>query len=129
MEKGNGLIHVLFPHARAEVLRILFSLPKRECYVREMARATTLSLRTIQQELAKLTATGLIADRSDRYHRFYRANRYHPLFHILHRLVVIGSGDRAFVSRRKKPYQGWRKTIESPPPRMRQFGMGKKHRW
>jgi DNA-binding transcriptional ArsR family regulator len=129
VEKGNGLIHVLFPHVRAEVLRLLFSLPNRECYVRQMARATTFSLRAIQQELAKLTAAGLITDRSDRYHRFYRANRDHPLFHILHRLVVIGAGDRAFVSRRKKPHQRWRKTIEPLSPRMRQFGMGKKHRW
>jgi DNA-binding transcriptional ArsR family regulator len=119
MKGKPGILHVLLPHVRAELLRILFFDAKRECYVRELARQSTLSLGTIQQELATLTAVGLVTSRSDGYHRFYRANRHHPLFATLQRLVIKGSGDRAFVSQRKGPRQSWR------GPRRRRSPLGR----
>ena len=99
----------MFPHVRAEVLRILFSSsPRRERYVREIARESTFSLRTVQLELATLSAVGLLKSRTDGYHRFYRANAQHPLCALLRQLVTKAAGERAFVNRRKKPRQGWR---------------------
>jgi len=41
---------------------------------------TGLALRTIQEELATMDAIGLVTGWSNGYHRFYRANRAHPLF-------------------------------------------------
>ena len=59
------ILHVLFPDVRAELLRSLFVDPKRESYGRELARDTTLALRTVQQELDTLGAAGLVTSRSD----------------------------------------------------------------
>jgi len=109
----------LFPHVRAELLRILFFDPTREHYVRQLARLSTLSLGTVQQELRTLSATALVASRSDGYHRFYRANRHHPVFATLQQLVIKGIGGRAFVSQRKRPRQSWRTPRRRRPPLQR----------
>jgi DNA-binding transcriptional ArsR family regulator len=102
------ILHVLFPSVRAELLRRLFFDPTREFYVREMARLTTLALGTVQQELARMSAAGLVTSRSDGYHRFYRANRKHPVFFNLQQLVIKGGNRRQFVSGRRRPRQNWR---------------------
>ena len=93
------ILHVLFPSVRAELLRRLFFDPTREFYVREMARLTTLALGTVQQELARMSAAGLVTSRSNGYHRFYRANRKHPVFFNL-QLVIKDGNRRPFVSGR-----------------------------
>jgi DNA-binding MarR family transcriptional regulator len=61
------LLHGLLPTVRAEVLRLLFTNPKQELYVRELARLSYLSLQTVQDELAKLEAAELISSRSNGY--------------------------------------------------------------
>ena len=73
---------------RAEILRLLFTNPQQELYVREMARLSFLSLHTVQEELAKLYAANVLLSRSNGYHRFYRANPQHPLYKTLRRLVI-----------------------------------------
>jgi len=61
-----------------------------ERYVRELMNMSGLALHTIQDELRKLNALGLIVTWSNGYHRFYRANQDHPLFEsLLH--IVQGS--------------------------------------
>ena len=92
------LLHGLFPLVRAEVLRLLFTNPRQELYVRELARLSHLSLQTVQDELAKLAAADLISSRSNGYHRFYHANSKHPLYTTLRKLVV-----RAALHRRPQP--------------------------
>jgi predicted transcriptional regulator len=82
------LLHTLFPQVRAEILRLLFTNPRQELYVREMARLALLSLHTVQQELGILSRARLLVSRSDGYQRFYRANPKHPLYTTLRRLVV-----------------------------------------
>ena len=105
---SSDILHALFPSVRAELLRRLFSDPTREFYVRELARLTTLALGTVQQELARMSKAGLVTSRSNGYHRFYRANRKHPVFSILRQLVLKDTRRRPFVSRRKRPRQNWR---------------------
>ncbi len=73
---------------RAEILRLLFTNPHQELYVREMARLAFLSLHTVQQELENLARARLLLDRSNGYQRFYKANPQHPLYVTLRRLVV-----------------------------------------
>jgi len=109
-------LHVLFPSVRAEILRWLFVDPTREFYVRELARNTTLALRTVQQELARLRAAGLVTSRSNGYHRFYRANRKHPVFSDLQQLVTKDANRRPFISQRKRPRQSWRKSRRRTKP-------------
>ncbi len=92
------LLHGLFPLVRAETLRLLFTNPGQELYVRELARLSRLSLQTVQDELAKLEAAKLISSRSNGYHRFYRADSKHPLYATLQKLVV-----RAAFHRQPQP--------------------------
>jgi len=81
------VLDVLFPRVRAELLRSLFAEPQQHRYVRELMNMSGLALHTIQDELRKLNTVGLIMTWSNGYHRFYRANRDHPLFEPLFRVV------------------------------------------
>jgi hypothetical protein len=56
----------------------LFIRARQERYVRELAGLSFLSLQTVQDELAKLTAADLIISRSNGYQRFYRAKHKAP---------------------------------------------------
>jgi len=87
VKKQYTILEVLFPQVRADLLRLLFRPPCRERYVRELMRESGLSLSTIQQELRRLSALQLVISRSNRYHRFYRANFRHSLFSDLVHLV------------------------------------------
>src|SRR6266700_4212287 len=60
MKAQLEVLDLLFPKTRAEILRLLFSGKKRQCYVRELTILTGLALRTIQEELATLSAIGLV---------------------------------------------------------------------
>lgn len=98
-----GILYDLFPPVRAEVLRMLFSHRRGERYVRELTRESTFALATVQQELAKLTALGLISSRTDGFHRFYYANGNHPLCHLLREMVFKGTTRYAFANKNKRP--------------------------
>ena len=89
MKSDRAILDVLFPKVRAEVFRLLFSRPQKERYVRELTNMSGLALCTVQDELRKLSAIGLILSRSERRHRFYRANRAHPLFSEMSRIVLF----------------------------------------
>ena len=84
----SSLLHALFPRVRAEILRLLFTNPRQQLYVREMSRLAFLSLHTVQQELEILLSARLLLDRSNGYQRFYRTNPKHPLYTTLRRLVI-----------------------------------------
>jgi hypothetical protein len=77
-------LDLLFPKVRAEILRLLFSNATSQRYVRDLMTMSGLALSTVQEELATVSALGLVTSWSNGYHRFYRANRDHPLFpHLL----------------------------------------------
>ena len=108
---SSKVLDILFPKVRAEILRLLFSEPAQQRYVRELVVMSGLALRTIQEELANLSATGLVTSWSNGYHRFYRANRKHPLFSELRRIVQ--------TSARLPP-------VKKPPPRRKPARVSKK---
>jgi predicted transcriptional regulator len=81
------ILQVLFPAVRAEVLRLLFNRPLKQRYVRELMGMSNLALHTVQDELRKLKALGLIESWSNGYHRFYGPNRDHILFEPLQQIV------------------------------------------
>jgi predicted transcriptional regulator len=81
------ILDILFPKVRAEILRLLFTAPAKQRYVRELARMSGLALRTVQEELSHFTAARLVTRWSNGYHLFYRANRDHPMFLDLLRIV------------------------------------------
>ena len=128
MRKQYTALEVLFPKVRAELLRLLFRSGTDQRYVRELMMKSELALSTVQQELARLSALGLIEMSSKGYRRFYRANRKHPFFPLLMQLVhysgqlppveeskINSRGPSA--ARRKK-----RKLARLRPEKMRRIG-------
>ena len=91
MELGREILDVLFPKVRAEMLRLLFSTPQKQRYVCELRNMSGLALCTVQDELRKLEAVGLVTSWSERRRRFYRANHGHPLFSELLRIVRLSA--------------------------------------
>jgi len=89
-----GVLAVLFPQVRAEVLRLLFADASRELHLRDLTRQSGLGLGTVQGELEKLSSSDLVTSRRDGNRRYYRANSSHPLFPDLQQLVLKTSGLR-----------------------------------
>ena len=87
MRQTRTVLNVLFPKARAEILRLLFGGKRRPRYVREIMRESDFALRTVQDELKRLSAAGLVVSHSNGFHRFFAANSAHPLFHELTRIA------------------------------------------
>src|SRR5437667_12638562 len=87
MTKQRSVLEVLFPPARAQILRFLFLPPRKERYVRELMGLSGLTLCAIQDELRKLSALQFVTSRSNQYHRFYRANHNHAIFRALVQIV------------------------------------------
>ena len=81
------MLQVLFPEVRAQILRLLFADSRRELHLRELARQCRLALRTVQVEVRKLAAAGLISSRRDGNRRYLRANTTNPLFRDLQSLM------------------------------------------
>jgi predicted transcriptional regulator len=87
MKRDVSVLDVLFPKVRATMLRSLFCTPPHQHYVRELMNLSGLALCTVQDELRKLTALGLLTSWSNGYKRYYQANAAHPLSADLLRIV------------------------------------------
>ena len=90
MKNEVAVLNVLFPKVRAQMLRLLFDVSNKSSHVRELMRQSGLALSTVQDELRKLQAIGLIRSYSKRNYRFYVADLRHPLFRDICRIVHVG---------------------------------------
>jgi predicted transcriptional regulator len=88
---AKEILDVLFPQVRAKLLRVFFGGTPKLRYVRELRNITGLSLHTVQDELRKLAAVGLVSSWSNGYHRFYQANANHPLVAQLMQIVDVSA--------------------------------------
>jgi predicted transcriptional regulator len=89
---------------RAKVFELLFGATVREHYVRELALRSHLALHTIQDELRKLSALELVTSRSKGSHRYYQANRQHPLYPAITQMVALsGRSPRAQIADLRRP--------------------------
>lgn len=100
------LLHLLFPQVRAEVLRLLFADAEREMHGRDLARQSGLNIKTVQDELGKLSEADLVTSRRDGNRRYYRANAHHPLFVDLQQIVLKTAGLQEVVSWALAPIDG-----------------------
>ena len=122
MKGSVPVLDVLFPSVRATMLRLLFCSPPRQRYVRELMAITGLAMHTIQDELRKLTAIGLVVSWSNGYHRFYRAHQENALFEHLHQIVQLSEKlPTAKHSVLNRPAEGLtrRKRMKTPIAKMR----------
>ena len=86
---------LLGPRARRSILAKTLLDPGREFHLRELARLTDLSPRTVQSELDRLVKADLLSERRSGNRRYVRANPRHPLFGPVREIVVrtIGLAD------------------------------------
>ena len=89
-----SVIHVLFPKVRAELVRLLFADPAKELHLRELVRLSHLSIGTLQAEVRKLSAAGLLISHRDGNRLYYQANTNHPIFPELQSLALKTTGLR-----------------------------------
>ena len=90
----NTLAKILSSNTRAEFFRLLFGLNQKEYYLREIAKCSGLAIGTIQQEALKLENLGLIHKRRDGNRTYFSANKNHPIYQDIHRLVLKTTGLR-----------------------------------
>ncbi len=119
MKREVAVLDVLFPKVRARMLGLLFSAPSKQRYVRELMNLSGLALCTVQDELRKLSAVGLVSSWSNGYHRYYQANQRHPIFADLVRIVETSArlpAAKHGALHRKRASQAQDKRRRQPTP-------------
>ncbi len=86
------LIDIVSSKRKAEMLRLLFGIDDRGYHLRELARQSGLALRTVQEELARLTKAGLVRTRRDGNRLCYEANKENPVYGDLRNIVLKTAG-------------------------------------
>ena len=82
------LSEILSSNIRADIFRLLFGVTERELHMREIERRSSYAIGSIQSELKKLLRLDLVIKRKDGNRTYYRANKNHPLFLDIQRLVL-----------------------------------------
>ncbi|MBL6990899.1 MAG: nucleotidyltransferase domain-containing protein [Bacteriovoracaceae bacterium] len=73
--------------SRARILGKLFLQDGQEYYMRELERATGVSVRSIHSDLQRLESFDLVLKRRDGNRTYYKANEAHPLYEDLKSIV------------------------------------------
>ena len=73
--------------SRAEILKRLFTPEKPSIYLRRLAREAGFSAPVIHRELRNLLDLGLVHQNTDGNRINFSANRKHPLFPVICKLV------------------------------------------
>lgn len=84
----NILSKILSSKIRAEIFHLLFGTADDELHMREIERRSGHAIGTIQTELKKLLHLDLVIKRRDGNRLYYRANKDHPLYSDIQRLVI-----------------------------------------
>ena len=82
------LSEILSSNIRADIFRLLFGVTDSELHMREVERRSGYAIGTIQSELKKLLRLDLVVKRKDGNRTYYKANRNHPIFSDIQRLVL-----------------------------------------
>ena len=83
----TGLADALFTQTQARVLGILFGQPQRSFFGSEIISLARTGSGTVQRELSRLEAAGLITARRIGRQKHYQANAHSPLFKELRSVV------------------------------------------
>lgn len=88
----NLLSQILSSQVRAEIFRLLFSGDRISIHLRDLQRQSSLSIGTIQKEIAHLKKLDLVTSERDGNRLYYTANTDHPLYKEICGLVEKTSG-------------------------------------
>lgn len=83
---------VLFGQTRRAVLALLYGHPDEEFYLRQVIRAVGVGQGTVQRELQRLTAAGLVVRRAHGRQVYFRANPDNPVYTELRGLLLKTAG-------------------------------------
>ena len=86
------LQQILGSHARAEILKMLFTQDHKTIHLREFSRKAALSAPVLQRELRQMARLGLISAEKDGNRVNFSANTSHPLYPVLCDLVLKTEG-------------------------------------
>jgi predicted nucleotidyltransferase len=78
----------LLPQTRRALLGLLYGVPDRAFYLREIAARVGSGMGQVQRELGRLTQAGILRRFEQGRHVFYQADRRCPIFGELRGLVV-----------------------------------------
>ncbi len=78
----------LFPQTRRALLGLLYGLPDRAFYLREIAARVGSGMGQVQRELKRLTQAGILRRFEQGRHVYYQADRRCPAFDELRGLVI-----------------------------------------
>lgn len=94
-EKLSGLGNALFTKTQRQVLGLLFGNPDKSYYLNEIVRFAEVGIGTVQRELEKLLAVGLVYVKKIGNQKHYQANQDSPIFEELRGIVLktFGVGD------------------------------------
>jgi DNA-binding transcriptional ArsR family regulator len=91
----------LFGRTRHRVLSLLFTHADRSYYLREIVRAVRTGSGSVQREVGRLAAAGLLLMERRGAQVHYRANPVHPAYAEL-RGLVTKAGERRSRERRRR---------------------------
>src|SRR3954466_5876886 len=111
----RAALEMLLPKVRAAVLRLFFSRPRQSLHIRELARRTQLALSTMQEELRKLEALGILTSHSNGNRRLYNLDSGHVFYQPLSRIVKACETIPNVAAKSLYPKRGYRRKQSRPP--------------
>src|SRR5438552_4996639 len=93
--RTSASIDALFPTTRQAILAGTFGEPRRWWYMRELARHLRLTPSSLQRELASLARAGILRQKREGKHVYFRAATDSPIFQELQGLILktVGLAD------------------------------------
>ena len=85
---GKSLLRALFTRTQRRLLGLLFGHPERSFYANELVRLAGIGTGTVQRELARLAASGIVRVQRLGNQKHYQANPDCPIYPELRALVV-----------------------------------------
>jgi predicted nucleotidyltransferase len=90
----DTLEKILSSKARASFFYLLFGIDFKEIHLREIQRRSGMAIETIRKEANKLESLDLVIKRKDGNRTYYKANKNHPLYDEIHKIVLKTAGLR-----------------------------------
>ena len=86
--QGKSLWNALFTRTQRQVLSLMFGFPDRSFYANEVVRRAGVGTGSVQRELARLSACGLLNVTRIGNQKHYQANPESPIFSELRSIVI-----------------------------------------
>ncbi len=99
----DAVADALFPKARQHVLGLLFGQPDQQFYLRQIVSLTGLGLGSVQREVARLSAAGVIRRTKNGQHVNFQADPQCPIYEELRGIVRKTVGAPAALAEALSP--------------------------